>query len=189
MAVEPTTVHIPASARLCFELMDAEANPQHKQALFELDQDPEVMRYVTGGKVTSMQMLETKLIPRMRQYRNPALGWGIWKVLDKTSGEYYGWILVRPWAFFTATPEHHNLEMGWRFKRHCWGKGFATEAAQAVALRLAAMPEVTSLCAIAQEDNLPSMRVMAKLGMRFLRRDIVSDPLFEDELVIYSMPV
>lgn len=63
MAVEPTTVHIPASARLCFELMDAEANPQHKQVLFELDQDPEVMRYVTGGKVTSMQMLETKLIP------------------------------------------------------------------------------------------------------------------------------
>lgn len=180
---------IPPSARLSFELFDPHTNSQHKQDMYDLDQDPEVMRYVTGGKTSSMEMIEEVLMPRMAQYRNPAKGWGIWKVSDKTTGEYYGWVLVRPWAFFSDTPEHNNLELGWRFKRSSWGRGIGTEAASAVADALGGLPEVTHLCAIAEEENLASMRIMEKLGMRFQRKDIVKDPLFEEELVIYNMAV
>ncbi len=180
---------VPPSDRLSFELFDPEHNQNHKQDMYDLDQDPEVMRYITGGKTSSMQMIEEVLMPRMAKYRNPEKGWGIWKVTDTVSGEYYGWILVRPWAFFSDNPEHHNLELGWRFKRSSWGKGIATEAARAVADALSRQDEVTTLCAIAEEENQASTRIMEKLGMKFIRKDIVKDPLFEEELVIYGISV
>ena len=31
--------------------------------------------------------------------------------------------------FFSDTPEFDNLELGWRFFRSSWGKGYASEAA------------------------------------------------------------
>ena len=62
--------------------------------------------------------------------------------------------------------------------------GIATEAAQAVVTKLVKQPDVTELCAIAEEENLASIRIMTKLGMEFVRKDLVKDPLFEAELVI-----
>ncbi|MGI2260364.1 GNAT family N-acetyltransferase [Shewanella sp. GXUN23E] len=179
-------IRIPDSARLSFELMEPEVNPVHRQHLWELDQDPEVMRYVTGGKISTMEFIDTVMLPRIACYRNPQRGWGIWQVSLTDSGEFVGWILVRPWGFFSDAPEFHRLELGWRFKRSCWGLGIATEAAQAVVAELIKQPDVTELCAIAEEENLASTRIMTKLGMVFVRKDLVTDPLFEAELVIYA---
>ena len=100
--------------------MDSAANPVHRQRLWELDQDPEVMRYVTGGRIATMEFIDTVMVPRMASYRKPQRGWGIWQVCLTDSGEFVGWILVRPWGFFSATPEYHRLELGRRFKRCCW---------------------------------------------------------------------
>ncbi len=58
------------------------------------------------------------------------------------------------------------VEIGWRLAADHWGRGYATEAAEA-ALRFgfttAGLPEVVSFTATV---NLPSRRVMEKLGMQ-----------------------
>nr|WP_281368203.1 GNAT family N-acetyltransferase [Simiduia aestuariiviva] len=159
------------------------------ELLFELDQDPEVMKYINGGSPTSRQDIDNVMIPRMMRYRNPEKGWGIWKVLLSEDQQFIGWILVRPMGFFSETPDWENLELGWRFKRETWGKGYATEAAAAIAAAFSTKADVATLSAIAVPENTASIAVMEKLGMRYLKTDLHRDPLGDAEVVYYAKPV
>src|SRR5690554_3273670 len=155
-------MQIPDSNRLSFRLMDdSDAN-----ILFELDQDPEVMKYLTKGKLPTRNDIDAIFVPRMLAYRNPQRAWGMWHVSDKASGQFLGWVLIRPMYFFSGQPNETNLELGWRFKRSVWGKGIATEAAQHIAQYVTQHnAEVHQVSAIAVPENLASIKVMQKLGM------------------------
>jgi RimJ/RimL family protein N-acetyltransferase len=173
---------IPNSERLQFELM-AE---QDAHLFFELDQDPEVMRYINGGKMTSMEDVLNIYIPRMKSYTNEKLGWGQWKVTITDSNEFIGWVLVRPVDFFSDNPQLDNLELGWRFKQMTWGKGYATEAAKSIALAVSQTKSVSKISAIALEDNLASIKIMTKLGMKYIKTYLHKDPLGDIEAVYYE---
>lgn len=207
-------MQIPATPRLRFQLMSApDAN-----LLFDVDQDEQVMLYINGGQKSSWQDIEQRMVPRMNAYRNPQLGYGIYAVFatqalpskhsvapapieqlsapDSTADGYLGWILVRPMNFFTTGAEHDNLELGWRFKRHCWGLGIASEAAAAVAnsvvaqrAQLTSITPVQALSAIALPDNQASIGVMKKLGMQYVKRYIHQDPLGDYDVVLYRKMV
>lgn len=160
-------------------------------ALFELDQDTEVMKFINGGKMTSMEDILSVSLPRLESYADETEGWGIWKVSLKTpcddfSSDYLGWVLVRPMDFFTDQPQYHNLELGWRFKRATWGKGFGTEAAKAVMEAVSADEKITTVSALAIENNHGSINIMKKLGMTFLKKEVHRDPLGDMELVFYQ---
>ena len=171
------------SERLKFRLMDS----QDAQALWQLDQDPQVMKYLNGGKPTSMEQVNSVFIPRMEKYRNSELGWGIWQVSDKVTDEYLGWVLIRPMAFFTESPNFKDLELGWRFFQSTWGKGYATEAAIAIKDAVAVHADVTHVSALAVADNLASVGVMKKMGMSFVRAYLHTDPIGDFDAVHYQM--
>ncbi len=168
------------SNRLSYQLL----NTNDFQLLFELDQDPEVMKYINGGKPTTKEDIEKVYLPRMDSYTNISQGWGLWKVTINSSGEFIGWILVRPMGFFSDRPQLKNLELGWRFMKKSWGKGYATEAAQHIMNALINNKCVAQFSAIAVSDNLASIAIMKKLGMQFQKKDIHKDPL-GDMLVEY----
>ena len=50
------------------------------ELLYQLDQDPEVMRFITGGNPSSMEQINNILVPRMESYSNEQKGWGLWQV-------------------------------------------------------------------------------------------------------------
>ena len=173
---------IPSSPRLSFTLL----TEQDAELLFEVDQDEEVMRYLNGGKRTSMQQITEIFLPRMAKYRNPERGFGIWQVRRLEDNTYLGWVLIRPMGFNTATPSEDDVELGWRFMRPYWGQGYASEAAEAVALAVTANnPAVNNLSAIAMPDNAGSIGVMRKLGMQFIKRYLHQDALGEVDAVLY----
>ena len=58
-------------------------------------------------------------------------------------------------------------EIGWRLIPEVWGNGLATEGAQAV-LSYAKEKGITELYSFTSETNLPSRKVMEKIGMTFL---------------------
>ncbi len=162
-------------------------NGNDAQALWELDQDPQVMKFLNGGTPTSMEQINTMAIPRMEKYRDNVKGWGIWQVSDKTTDEYLGWVLIRPMAFFTDSPNFSDLELGWRFFQKSWGKGYATEAAIAIKDAVTASSKVTHVSALAVADNLASIAVMKKIGMTFVKAYLHKDPIGDFDAVHYQM--
>ncbi len=184
-----TEMEVKDTARLTFELMNrADAKLMH-----QLDQDPEVMRYLNGGKPSSMATIMDVFLPRVEAYTNAVKGWGLWKVTIKASNEYIGWVLVRPMEFFSDKPEFNNLEMGWRFKQSSWGKGYASEAAIAVRDALIenkttiAENNFTHISATAVKQNLGSIGVMKKLGMTFKKEYLCQAPHGEVDSVYYQL--
>ena len=157
------------SARLSFKKI----TEQDSELLYQLDQNPEVMRYLTNGEPSSRSTIEQVFLPRVQQYSNKEKGWGLWQAVTLDHNEFIGWIIVRPFNFFN---EHNDfirddstLELGWRFKQSAWGQGYATEAAKAVMNALAKNPKHHYFCATALTENLASINIMKKLGMSFIK--------------------
>jgi RimJ/RimL family protein N-acetyltransferase len=169
-----------------------ESNRQEDQELlFSLDQDPEVMRFINGGQPTTREALQDVMMPRLAAYTRPDKGWGMWGVFDRAGGRFYGWVLVRPMHFFT--PDAHkpdlnlDLELGWRFFKAVWGKGIATEAASHVMNSLHELTGVNRFSAIAVKENAASIRIMQKLGMRFIESGLHKDPLGDMVVDTYGL--
>jgi RimJ/RimL family protein N-acetyltransferase len=157
------------------------------ELLYQLDQDPEVMRFISDGNPSSRETINNVLVPRMQKYLNSTKGWGIWQVNITETNEYIGWVLVRPMNFFSTSPEFDNLELGWRFFQTSWGKGFASEAAQHIKDVLAAKSEYKKFSAIADESNLASIGVMKKIGMSYIKTYLHVDPLFKCNVAYYQI--
>lgn len=173
------------SDRLSFQLMDE----KDTQDLFDLDQNPEVMKFINGGKPTSIEDIKNIFLPRMASYTNAEKGWGLWSVKVSESRSFIGWVLVRPMDFFSDNPQFNDLELGWRFKQESWGKGYATEAAKSIMQALIENKSASQYSAIAVTDNTASIGIMKKLGMQFIKHDLHKDPLGDLEVDYYSLEV
>lgn len=174
-------MHIKDSARLSYHYV----TETDADFLWELDQDELVMKYINGGKKSSKEDIQNIFIPRIQAFSNLAFGWGLWRVETLHNKESVGWILVRPFGFFTQNPQSDNIELGWRFKRDSWGKGFATEAALAVKEALYEIG-IEKFSAIANPDNAASINIMKKLGMKFSHELEYKDAVFEETVVVYT---
>ena len=170
------------SDRCSFRLLDASDGA----LLSALDADPAVMKYINGGVASSPEDIERVAIPRLMAYRNPDKGWGLWGVFERTDNNFLGWVLVRPMHFFSAQPDWQTLELGWRFRRSAWGKGYATETAKHL-MQWLHNRGVKKFCAIALPDNQSSINVMKKLGMHFVSRQLHHDPLGDAVVDYYAL--
>lgn len=172
------------SARLGYQQIDE----SDSKFLFQLDQDPEVMRYINGGKMTPQEDINALFIPRINAYKNIDKGWGLWKITILDTQEDIGWILVRPMDFFSEQPIWHDIELGWRFMQSAWGKGYASEAAIHIQQALAKHPENQCFSAIAVKDNHGSIAVMKKMGMHYIKSYTHSDAQLGDlDVVLYRI--
>ncbi len=177
-------MEISNSSRLTYQFIGEDDNA----FLFQLDQDPAVMRFINGGKPTSKEDITSKFMPRLYAYRNADKGWGLWKVTVQDTQQEIGWILARPMEFFSDSPLYDDVELGWRFVQSSWGKGYATEAAKHVKNTLSTLPQNKHFSAIAVKENYGSIRVMKNLGMSYIKTYLHSDSqLGELEVVLYSM--
>jgi ribosomal-protein-alanine N-acetyltransferase len=92
-----------------------------------------------------------------------ANGFGLWAVERSADGAFLGFTgLARP--RFDA-PFMPAVEIGWRFARHAWGQGHATEAARAAmafGFETLGLDEIVSFTSPA---NVRSWKVMERLGM------------------------
>ncbi|WP_163932479.1 GNAT family N-acetyltransferase [Paraferrimonas sp. SM1919] len=171
-------MQVSPSPRLTYRLLSAD----DKQLLFDLDQDPQVMRHLNHGIPSSWDDINNRFLPRLAKYHNPDKGWGLWGCFLES--KFIGWVLIRPAGFFTDKPDFSALEIGWRFVQSSWGKGYATEAAQAVMqqLQLAGNHKYIAVAAI---ENAASVKVMQRIGLEYLSTGIDEDPAWDGEVVRY----
>jgi RimJ/RimL family protein N-acetyltransferase len=145
------------SARLRYEPI----GEQHFDGLRAMNGDAAVMRYLLGRPETPD---ETRaLIGRVRA-RWAEWGYSWWALLDRVTGELVGAGGIQHLGRDRANPH----EIGWRLRRASWGLGLATEAAHTMAGYAFTALDAPRLCAVRHPDNLDSLRVMRKLGMRFV---------------------
>jgi RimJ/RimL family protein N-acetyltransferase len=97
--------------------------------LVDLDSDPEVMRYLTGGRATPREVVQNEVLPRLLSYHERFGGYGFWAAIEKSSGEFLGWFHFRPPLKGARAGE---IELGYRLRRSAWGKGYATEGSRAL---------------------------------------------------------
>src|SRR3712207_4169944 len=126
--------------------------------LFALHNDPDVMRFLNGGKPTPHEEIE-------REYREHFAGDGYWAAVEKATGEYLGWFAFHP----TEGRELDEVEIGYRLKRSAWGKGYATEGSRALIRKGFTELGVRRVVAETMAVNTASRRVMEKAGLRLVR--------------------
>ena len=75
--------------------------------------------------------------------------------------------LLRGWVTLTLIhPEIREYEIGWAVQPQDWGKGYATETAQALLKVAFTRLNAHRVIALCQPENIASVRVMEKLGMQ-----------------------
>lgn len=140
-------------------------------ALFELNRDPEVVRFTgeppMSGLAEAEELIRERLLPDYARH-----GFGRWAMTLKESGELIGL------AGLKRLSELDEVDLGYGLRREFWGRGLATEAARAsidYGFRVLRLPRIIGLVDAPHAD---SIRVLEKSGM-----------VFEKEVEYRSQPV
>lgn len=132
------------------------------EVLYRLDADPEVMRFITGGAGTPRAVIDRQILPRFIREQDDAGIFGFWAAEHR--GEFAGWFSLRR---IDGLPGEATL--GYRLHRQFWRQGLATEGARSLIDRGFRLGGLEKILATTYEDNLGSIAVMKKLGMRLQR--------------------
>jgi RimJ/RimL family protein N-acetyltransferase len=134
--------------------------------LVELDSDPDVMRYITGGRGTSRAEIEDDVLPAFLAYYERFPGYGFWAVIEKTTGDFLGWFHLRP-ALHDGRPT--EPELGYRLRQSAWGHGYASEGARALVRVAFEELGADRVFAETMVVHTASWRVMENAGLRLVR--------------------
>ena len=63
--------------------------------LVELDGDPDVMRFITGGRPTPREAVRDDVLPAFLDYYRRFAGYGFWAAIEKSTGGFLGWFHLR----------------------------------------------------------------------------------------------
>jgi RimJ/RimL family protein N-acetyltransferase len=134
--------------------------------LFDLDGDPAVMRFISGGAPTPRRVIEAEVLPRfLRSYARDD-GFGVWAAVEKSTGNFLGWFSLQPRDGASSV----EATLGYRLRQSAWGQGYATEGVRALIHEGFAELGVRRMIASTYQDNLASRRVMEKAGLTLVRR-------------------
>jgi RimJ/RimL family protein N-acetyltransferase len=158
--------------------------------LFELDSDPEVMRFIGPFGLPTVEAARERIRAVWLPYYASRPARGFWAVFEKATDQFLGWCFLRPATDYKFAAEAGwaratDLELGYRYRRAAWGRGFATEAATELVRLALADPVVTCVVAAALVPNRGSTRVMEKVGMACVREFAI--PGFGDPAVMYAI--
>lgn len=127
-------------------------------ALCKIMRDEETM-YAYEGAFTDeeVQGWLDRQLARYERY-----GFGLWAVVLKETHEMIGQcgLTMQPWK------DGEVLEIGYLFRRDCWHRGYAAEAAQACKRYAFEKLGAKEVCSIIRDTNTASQNVALRNGMK-----------------------
>jgi RimJ/RimL family protein N-acetyltransferase len=126
-------------------------------AMHRIYSDPVVMRYVATGPTANLGVSERLL--RDYTVHQRAHGFSFWGVVERSSGALIGD------AGLYRTPAG-EVELGYTLGAPWWGRGYATEAAEAWLDAAFGVLGIEAVIALAEPANVASLRVLEKVGMQ-----------------------
>ena len=144
--------------------------PSDRDPFARLNADPEVTRFLLGPLTRDQSDASVDRIEEQFDQR----GFGPWAIevpgLVPFAG-YVGLSVPNFEAHFTPA-----VEVGWRLGQPFWGRGYATEAAVAAIADGFERIGLEEIVSFTIPVNLPSIRVMKRLGMTRLPEDDFDHP-------------
>jgi RimJ/RimL family protein N-acetyltransferase len=135
-----------------------------------MNADPEVMRYMPG----CLTAPESDALADRIEAHFSEHGFGLYAAELIESQQFAGFIgLSIPSFEAHFTP---CVEIGWRLAAEHWNKGLATEGARALASFALDTLHIQELVSFTVPSNIPSRRVMEKIGMTHRIEDDFDHP-------------
>ncbi|AWA31447.1 GNAT family N-acetyltransferase [Flavobacterium magnum] len=131
--------------------------------MFRLDSDPEVHRFLGNNPVTTMQQVEDVIGMIHEQYAQNGIG--RWAVTLKETGAFLGWSGLKLESDKNGYDRFYDL--GYRLIPEYWGKGYATESAEAFVAFGFRELQLEKICGYTAQGNLSSAKVLQKAGLCF----------------------
>ncbi|WP_378173403.1 GNAT family N-acetyltransferase [Aquimarina sp. SS2-1] len=133
-----------------FEVSDA-------KDLLKLNSDPEVLKYTGDDPFTSVD--DARLF--LRNYNDyQKNGFGRWAVILKKTHQFIGWCGLK-------LNEEKQVDLGFRFYKNEWNKGYATESSKASLKYGYEELDIQEIIGRAALENKASIKVLEKTGMTF----------------------
>jgi ribosomal-protein-alanine N-acetyltransferase len=118
-----------------------------------------VTRYLPASKVTPVE--RSRRVYEMFTGHWPRHGYGIWAVTEKATGVFLGQ------AGLNHIDEIAETELDYALARDSWGRGLASEAAEAAVRFAFERAGLARLIGFVVPENVASRRVLEKLGFAF----------------------
>lgn len=140
-------------------LLLREILPRDARTQFALNEDPEVVKYTGDGPFEN----PAAAADFFRNYgeRYAKYGYARWLVVDKSNNETLGWCGLK------FNPEDGETDLGFRFFRKHWSKGYASESALAVMRWGIEKQGLKRIIGSARVENDASIHVLKKCGLVF----------------------
>ena len=134
------------------------------ELLIELDGDPAVMRYLTGGAPTAPEVVREGHLPGiLAGYERWGGELGLFAAYENDGGAFIGWFCLRP----ERQGPRDEAELGYRLRKAAWGRGYATEVSRALLEKGFTELGLRTVWAETMSVNQGSRNVMEKVGMTF----------------------
>jgi ribosomal-protein-alanine N-acetyltransferase len=137
------------------------------KAMFELDSDLQVHQYLGNNPVTTIEQVQTYIANIQQQYLDNGIG--RWITIEKSSDEIIGWAGLK---FITEYENNHiNFhDVGYRLMPRYWGKGYATEATNAILKYGFETMNLKKIIGTVNAENKASRNVLEKCGLQFVEQ-------------------
>jgi ribosomal-protein-alanine N-acetyltransferase len=146
------------------------------RSFYEMESDPEVIRYTTVNPDLSSGTIRKDLSRLIDAYKEPWEGIRVWAIVNR-GGDFVGTCaLVRK--------SGDGAEIGYRLSRKFWGKGYGAEICEGLihyALKILTLHKIT---AVVSQSNVASVKILDRL-MHFVR--VEYNPDFEDMDRFYEL--
>jgi [ribosomal protein S5]-alanine N-acetyltransferase len=135
--------------------------------VYQLNSKPEVLQYLheplIKNEAHATEVLSNIILPQYEQ------NLGRWATHLKDSDEFIGWCGLK------FRPERNEVDLGYRFLPAHWSKGYATEAAKYTLEYGLGTLQLKIISACAHIENTASLHVLQKIGMVYIKDDVVDD--------------
>ncbi|MEK6751462.1 MAG: GNAT family N-acetyltransferase [Chloroflexota bacterium] len=134
-----------------------------RNALLEIVQEPDIFRYFPSRDAWPMEKVERYIHYQIAHWQK--FNYGHWAVVMRETGQIIGWNGLE------FLPDTNEVEVGYLLSRDFWGKGIATESANAAiefGIKKMGLQEIIGLT---HPENIASQRVLEKSGLTFTRSE------------------
>jgi ribosomal-protein-alanine N-acetyltransferase len=146
-------------------LLMRELMPEDEQIMFELESDLDVQRFVHKNPLKTMQ--ECRKVISMLRAQYSTSGTARLAVIEKESGMFIGLCGLKL-ERDTINGHMGFYDLGYRFLKDYWGKGYATEAAKATVAYGFGTMGFKCINGMAYIGNTASHIVLQKAGLSYV---------------------